>query len=60
MESKVLGLLVVAACLLAAIPWRLAIGGTDMAFLVFALAPPLLLASGIGLREWSQVDRHRA
>ncbi len=60
MDSRIIGAIVVLLCLLAAIPWRFAVTGTDLAFVLFALAPPLLLASGIGLREWSRQDHHRS
>ncbi len=60
MDPRILGALVVFVCLVIAVPWRFVMDGTDLAFVLFALAPPLLLASGIGLREWSRPDRHRS
>ncbi len=60
MDSRLAGGLIVFACLMVAIPWRFVIGSTDLAFVLFALAPPLLLASGIGLRDWSRQDHHRS
>lgn len=53
MDARFAGPLVVLACLAVAVPWKLVLAGTDGAFLMFALAPPLLFALGAGWKNWA-------
>lgn len=57
MDARIPATLVVLLCMLAAVPWRFVQQGNDALFVVFALAPPLLLAAGLG---WKNKDRIRS